>query len=384
MARVIHLGLTLATLLRWHDLSVRTMRRRPMAVLSICLVMAACSVSGTVRARGASSGASSPGSPLEKSPPSGWRKVSLPAAPGGPSGGYTDSGSAIACSSETKCIFGGTYLDNNSNQFSITLSTVNAGLTWARNTDFPSSLDGGVGPAACDQRNCFILADNEAVTDQALARTTDNGKTWTIIPYPPSWATNSINASLIACSSSGCLVYGDNILAVTMTATEGAYKTAFAATSYDFQTWTDVAIPSASHIDQLTCIRSGQCWAEYETAGDELEHIATTLEGGVTWTALGAIKPDELGNDSFTNSFALDPDHQVGFACADAQTCFILDNSNDLLASHDGGRTWRISQGPSRGATDAMTCTSSSTCWIVSVGPPTTAWVGLPPPRGSG
>jgi hypothetical protein len=90
----------------------------------------------------------------------------------------------ITCSSETDCIFGSTYLDSNSNQFSITVSTTNARLAWARTTRFPSSLDGGVASAGCDQRYCFILAENAATADRAPARTNDNGKTWTLVPYP--------------------------------------------------------------------------------------------------------------------------------------------------------------------------------------------------------
>jgi hypothetical protein len=348
-------------------------------VLSISLFLVSCSSSASVHTGGASGGGSvSSSSPAKNSPPSGWRKVSLPSPPGGPPAGYTDSGSAIACSSETECIFGSTYLDNNSNQWSITVSTTNGGLTWARTTGFPSSLDGGVASVACDQRYCFMLAQNAATTDQAMARTNDNGKTWTLIPYPPSWAKDSIDGNIMACSSSRCLVFGDDTLATPLTDPSAGGEKAFAATSNDFQTWTAISIPDASQIDQLACIWSGQCWAEYETSGDDLEHLATTLDGGVTWTSLGPISSDEAINNNSALSFALDPDHQVGLACENSQTCFILDNSNDLVTTHDGGRTWSLTHGPSRGSTDAITCTPSSTCWIVSVDRPT-AWIGLPP-----
>ncbi|HET9059292.1 MAG TPA: sialidase family protein [Acidimicrobiales bacterium] len=266
-------------------------------------------------------------------------------------------------------------MDANANQYSITASTINAGKTWARNTRFPGSLDGGVVSAACDQRYCFILADNAAVTHQALARTQDNGKTWTIVPYPRSWTKDSIDASIIACSSSRCLVYGDGTFATTPKASDQA---AFVATSDDFRTWTDIALPGANQIHQLACIWSGQCWAEYETGGDGREHFATTLNGGATWALLGSVSPNDGGKNVFAFGFALDPDHQVGFACEDARTCFVLDNSDDLLTSHDGGRTWALSHGPSPNMTDAMTCTPGSTCWIVRTNPPR-VWVGRPP-----
>jgi hypothetical protein len=338
--------------------------------------MAACMGSASAHTADPSSrGFASSRSPSKTSPPSGWREVSLPPPPGGPAWVYTDSGSAIACSSGTDCIFGSTYGNANSNQYSITASTTNGGRTWVRSTNFPDSLDGGVASAACDQRYCFIVAENAAVTDQALARTDDNGKTWALVPYPRSWTKGSINADILACSWSRCLVYGGTF----PTTATARYQTGFAATSNNFQTWTGIALPGASQIDQLACIWSGQCWAEYETRGDDLEHLATTLNGGAAWTTLGPISNDKAINNSSALSFALDPEHQVGLTCENAQTCFILDNSNDLVSTHDGGRIWSLAHGPSHGTTDAMTCDPSSTCWIVSVGPPTTAWVGLPP-----
>ena len=343
--------------------------------LGLGLVAAACSGSHPVHTAGVP-GANAPAPiPLgESAPGHGWRMVSLPWAPGGPQGGYTDSGSAIACSSATDCLFATTYLDRNTNQLSVTAQTTNAGRTWKLNTRFPSSLDGGISSAACDRSYCFIAAENSAVTDQALARS-DDGRTWTLIPYPASWNQRSINAALIACSSSRCLVYGDNTFDSSPTKLPAGIVTAFAATGDDFKTWTDITIPGAGQIDQLACSWSGQCWAEYEGPGDDLQHVATTLDGGVTWTALGAISSDQAISTNSDLSFALDPDHQVGFACQDARTCAILDNSNNLVTTHDGGHTWSLAHGPSRGSTDALTCTPSSTCVVVSVDQPA-VWFG--------
>jgi hypothetical protein len=155
-------------------------------------------------------------------------------------------------------------------------------------------------------------------------------------------------------------------------------KLPFAVTTDDFRTWTDIAIPGANQIDELACLWSGQCWAEDEVSGDDLEHLATTLDGGATWTDLGPIGNEKSVSDGSDLSFALDPEHQVGLACENAQTCFILDNSNHLVTTHDGGRTWSLIHGPSAGGTDAITCAPSSRCWIVSVDLPA-VWAGLPP-----
>jgi len=155
----------------------------------------------------------------------------------------------------------------------------------------------------------------------------------------------------------------------------GAYKDGFAAISNGGRSWAEVSFPGTEQVDQITCIWSGRCWVLYETSADALEHVATTVDGGSIWTALGPITPSEVGG----NTFVLDPDHLSGFACEDAETCFIIDNSDDLLVSRNGGRTWANSQAPrdTNAPTDALTCTPSSTCWIISDG---SAWVGPPAP----
>jgi hypothetical protein len=343
------------------------------AVLSISLFLVSCSNSGPVRAVTSGTPSASSNSTSDNAPSSGWRRIALPATPGG----YAE-GAAVSCTSDQDCLVGGIYAGNgrqDNGQLSILQSTTNAGRTWTTRTRFPSWLEGGIESAACDQRYCFIAAENAAATAQTLARTSDEGRTWTAVPYPSTWAKASITGYMIACSASRCLTYGNNTLAEDPANPSALkYQTGFAATTNDGQSWTEITLPGATQIDQIACVWSGQCWAEYETSADELEHVATTLDAGFVWTPLGAISPSEVGG----NTFALDPDHQVGFTCENAKTCFILDNSNDLLTSRDGGRRWNISQGPSPGSTDAMTCTPpSSTCWIVSVDLPR-VWIGRP------
>jgi photosystem II stability/assembly factor-like uncharacterized protein len=242
-------------------------------------------------------------------------------------------------------------------------------------------MDGGIESAACDQRACLAAAENQAVTIQALGLTTNGGKTWSRVSGPASWVAASITPNLVACSASRCLAYGGNSPFYPSPGKAHRFHEGFAATSDDGRTWTEITLPGAAGIDQMACAWSGQCWALYETRSDALEHVATTVDGGSRWLPLELINPSEVGGDTF----ALDPDHIVGFACDEARTCFILDNSNDLLTSTDGGRTWsssaapRDAHGSTQFSTDAMTCTSASTCWIVS-SETTSAWIGTPTP----
>jgi hypothetical protein len=299
-----------------------------------------------------------------------WRRIRLPLPPGW-AGGY--EWAAIACSNKDSCLVGGA---EGANQNSIMESTVNAGQTWASRSRFPSSMDGGIESAACDRENCFVAAENQAVNSQTIGRTSDWGKTWSVVSNPPMWAKRSITADLIACSAFRCLAYGTNIFAVPL-GNLGGVREGFAATSNDGRSWTEISVPGAAGIDQMTCIWSGRCWVLYETPRSDLEQVATTIDGGSTWTALGPIRPSEVGG----NTFVLDPDNWSGFACENAETCLILDNSDDLLVSADGGRTWANSLGPRDAndsvdfSTDALTCTPVSTCWVVSL---TSAWIRAP------
>jgi hypothetical protein len=302
----------------------------------------------------------------------GWSRVDLPKPPGW-AGGY--AWSAIACSSRDECLVGGA---EGPNQNSIMESTANGGQTWSSRTRFPPSMDGGIESSACDQQGCFIAAENRAVNSQIIGRTSDLGKTWSVVPNPPMWGRNSVTANLVACSATRCIFYGSNIFAIPL-GKLASLRDGFAATSNNGHTWREIGFPGAITVDQMTCIWSGQCWALYETRTDALVHVATTTDGGSAWTAFGPIRPSEVGGDTYV----LDPDHMSGFACEDARTCFIIDDSDDLLMSSDGGRTWAKSLAPRDAngvvdfSTEALTCTPSSTCWIITN---QSAWVGPPGP----
>ncbi len=283
---------------------------------------------------------------------------------------------AIGCSSGERCLVGGAEGED---QASVLETTTNAGRTWASSSGLPRWMDGGIESAACDLRACLVAAENQAATSQALGLTTDAGKTWSLVRDPPTWVAASITPYLVACSASRCLAYGDNTSFYPSPSKPRPYQTGFAATSNDGRNWTEIGLPGANSIDQIACNWSGECWVLYEIRGDDLEHVATTLDGGSRWDALGPINPSEVGG----NTFVLDPDHIVGFACDASRTCFILDNSNDLLVSINGGRNWSTEPAPKDAAgsadfsTDTMTCTPASTCWIVS-SEMTSAWIGSP------
>jgi len=304
------------------------------------------------------------GAPSSSSPPVAptWRRIDLPDPRGGATGYQW---SAIACSSIDACLVGGTEGDD---QTSVLESTANAGHTWTGRPQLPPSMSSGIESAACEQQDCLIVADNPAANGTTIGRTSDGASTWSILPNPPMWATASISATLVACSASRCLVEGDNTFAISPGDTKTESKTSFVETSDDGHSWTEIHVPGATQIERIACVWSGECWALYEST-DWLEHVAATTDGGLTWSVRGSVD--------------LNVDHLVGFACQSAQTCFIIDDSNALTMTRDGGLTWaagpapRDAQGSADFATDAMTCTPASTCWIIS-GEANSAWI-LPP-----
>ena len=299
-----------------------------------------------------------------------WSRTNLPSPP---SASGSLLWSAVACSTARACLVGGTD-NNNNNQVSVLEATTNAGRTWTDRSDLlPASMDGGIQSASCERQNCLFIAENQTVTTTTIGRSEDAGRTWAVVPNPPSWAANSISAELVGCSASTCLVYGDNALSGLPPSGPADQYHDLVETANGGRTWTAIPVPGSIAVDQIACIWSGQCWVLYEMPYSPLEEVATTLDAGSVWTKVG--------------SLTLDPDHLVGFACEDVRTCFILDDSNSLTESHDGGRTWHASQPPTDASgstelgTDAMTCTPRSTCWIVS-SETGSLWIG--PSEGSG
>lgn len=293
-----------------------------------------------------------------------WRHLTVPNPHGG-SQGY--AWSSLACSTPSRCIIGGS---EGPYQATVLDVTVDGGRSWTTVTAVPADVGGGVDSVSCDSRACWVTAENRTVTSGFLGTSTDGGRTWTVAPDPPGWASRSVTPAQVACSASACLVYGDNLLSGAPGRFPANLVTALAVMSDDGHRWRPVPVPGGGEVDSLTCIPAGRCWALYG-APDGLEHVATSAAPGATWQPVGALR--------------VDPDHLTGFGCADGQTCFLLDDSDTLTASGDGGQTWHPAEPPhdATGSTDFSTdtlgCTPAGTCWVVS-SEQQSAWMGTRSP----
>jgi photosystem II stability/assembly factor-like uncharacterized protein len=296
----------------------------------------------------------------------GWARLNMPEPLiDGTGGQYQDLG----CWSQLDCMAVGVA---GPNENSFVATTLDGGKTWTSHTQFPVPIAGGIGAVSCTRRGCLVVGENLAENADMMAFTGNGGRSWSLLPDPPMWGQLRITPGTVACSAVRCLAYGSNILSISPEAIEaGSYRIALDVSANNGRTWSAVPVPGSEEVDALTCLWSGECWALYQQGDDEDEQVASTTNGGRTWTV--------------HTSIDIDPDHLGGFACLDSQRCFIVDDSDSLLSTPNGGRAWskatapENSQGTGDVETDAMTCPPhGSDCWIVGIAPPTSLWIGLP------
>jgi hypothetical protein len=216
-----------------------------------------------------------------------------------------------------------------------------------------------------------MVGENLAENADALGFTLNRGRSWTVVPLPQSWVAASMTPDFIGCTSTTCVVYGSNIFAISISGKtiSPPYQVGIVSTSNDGRTWTQGSLPAGTNdLDSIACVVSGKCWALYRP-NQPVEGVAVSTNGGMTWTPVGAI------GQSF------DPEHFAGFGCADQVACYLVDNSNNLFVTHNGGRTWqrglsvRNPAGSKELETDALACgPRGGPCHIAGTGPPTSLW----------
>ncbi len=295
-------------------------------------------------------------------PETGWIATTISL----PSGSKIVQAEAIGCWSKNGCIIGGF---RGQNAATWTQTTMNAGRSWVVQERFPAALAGGVESIACDRRVCFMVGENLAEDADALAFSPNRGRTWSVVSLPQWWVSESITPDLIGCTTRTCVVYGSNIF--TISGVKGSfsrYRVGLISTSNDGKTWTQDALPGGSDgLDSVTCIASGRCWALFRSQQPQ-ESVAVSETGGTTWSTVGEV-PD-----------GFDPDHFAGFGCASRALCYLVDDSDSVFVTTDGGRTWkeRDPVHPGRGSrdieTDTLGCAPNGPCFIVGSGPPASLW----------
>jgi hypothetical protein len=213
-----------------------------------------------------------------------------------------------------------------------------------------------------------MVGENLEEDADALGFTRNQGRSWTVVALPQSWLAASITPDFIGCTASKCVVYGSNIFSLAPADLSG-YRVEIATSDNDGRSWSEASFPTESQdLDSIACIASGKCWALYRS-DQPGEGVAVSKNGGMTWSTVGAI------GESF------DPDHFAGFGCADQSLCFVVDNSNSVFVTRNGGRTWRPgvpvrnATGSTNVETDALACGGvGGPCNIAGIAPPTSFW----------
>jgi len=276
---------------------------------------------------------------------SSWRALS-------PSG-YKQTFSLV-CPNDTTC-----YADSIGGQLEY---THDGGSTWQRASSIGTATL--LTRISCvDAWDCDVLADN-AGRESKFFTTTDGGQSWTSHhgPTVPNPSKNSVTNDVMSCTTiSSCVVIayqGDS---------SGSFSAAF-TTSDGGASWSQGTLPSLPSGQFLptglscsgtTCVAVGATGV-YGGASQGVDlnggYAYTSDDDGATWSASSA--PPRTLTWSLT--------------CPDAADCY-ASTAGAMYQTTDGGQAWsRVSTsglpGPSGSSSRwsflAMSCASSSSCWL--------------------
>jgi len=201
---------------------------------------------------------------------------------------------------------------------------------------FPSSICVAAGPRSEGFAAAYV--------------TNDTGKSWTVV-YPDAEILNGAS-----CPSSGvCFLCGS----------DGAGADVFVLKSVDGGfTWTQVLLKNngGAWLSDIACVSTTQCYAC--GIGDAFSGvIAQTMDGGSTW--------------SVTNITGVVP--LTAISCPTALTCFAVSSNISSLSPYDsrafvqvtsttdGGKSWTTTSLDIQGYAESITCTNADTCFIATV-----------------
>jgi len=287
-----------------------------------------------------------------------WRLVSEVSAAGSswrelsPSG-YQQTFSLV-CPSDTTC-----YADSIGGQLEY---THDGGSTWQRASSIGTATL--LTRISCvDARDCDVLADN-TVRGSTFFTTADGGRRWTSHhgPVVPSPSKNGVANDVMSCTTiSSCVViayHGDS---------SGSFSAAF-TTSDGGASWSQGTLPSPPSgqfvptglsCSGTTCIAVGATGI-YEGASQGVD-----LHGGAAYTS-------EDGGATWAASSAQWKGLMRKLSCPDSADCYAA-TLGTVYQTTDGGQAWsRVNTsglpGPSRSSSRwnflAVSCASSSSCWL--------------------
>lgn len=221
----------------------------------------------------------------------------------------------------------------------VILFSPDGGLSWT-NRPVPAGWAGALAVTCSGSSFCMVSVGRAAAG--AILTTSDEGRHWTQLPSP-----TASGATSIACPTALICLVSD---------TDSSGAVALYRTTDAGRTWSAAQVPPGAGASTfVTCLDATRCWA----AGGA---ILGSTDGGATWSQeypLGApapgIGPPSVWGVSFIND-------RQGWA-AGGQQCggpSVRECPGDVLATADGGKSWRIQQDlPNGPFLSGISCTSS-------------------------
>ncbi|NNM58696.1 MAG: exo-alpha-sialidase [Legionellales bacterium] len=248
-------------------------------------------------------------------------------------GGTTCAGTAFPLNvnvieANNEVVAAGYYLDNAFNSYFALATSTDGGTTWSQQGLTPPDGDQGFFTGvSCTGSSCVSVGSLQQIcgnTYSDVARSTDQGQTWSpqTLPAPVGYDTGILNG--IYCAGQSCVAVGD----YNQTATGDAISTI--AVSNDIgTTWSQQVLPSPPGMNQgslngVTCV-GNICIAAgaYQNISfDSLPGIALSPDKGVTWTQQTLTLPNGYSNGELN-----------GVACS-AISCIAVGNYFDN-SGHD-------------------------------------------------
>jgi hypothetical protein len=272
--------------------------------------------------------------------------------------------SEVVCNSETDCWAVGFANKNSAAGPAQTLYLRWNGVTWsivASPDGNPTQTNLLTAVTCTSETDCWAVGYYIAGSTPQTLTTRWDGAAWSIVPSPNADGTTSNLLSDVTCASaSDCWAVGSARAA-------GVNRTMIQ--HWDGDSWTIVASPNASagnnSLAEVTCTSSDDCWAVGTARVDGILRPQIQQWNGSSWSLVAS----PLTNATDTNVLE-------SISCASAADCWAVGYSLDAegtraqtLAQRWDGTAWTIVPTPNRSATEdvfnAVTCTSSSSCWAV-------------------
>jgi photosystem II stability/assembly factor-like uncharacterized protein len=237
--------------------------------------------------------------------------------------------------------------ENPSNNQAVAVATSNAGETWTMQI-LPSGITELFGVTCVNTFDCWAVG-NGRLSGNSFAgfilATTNGGLTWTTQARTRGFAVQGVSCV----SASDCWAFGFRRSGASMTIA------VIVATRDSGHVWAPQHVPSSiGGLLSLSCV-SADCWAVgYTSSGQSF--IVTNVGSTRKWTVQTIIQKDRSVLESIS--------------CESASDCWAVGSMQAdralILATDDGGSSWRQQRAPNTGPIFGIACpVNVARCWAV-------------------